>query len=457
MNKRVSTILSILMILVVGVFASATAYADNFGYTPGIDVLYVKVNGDEVSDNETIRTNIERDQELEITIKLRSYVDLENVEVSAYITGYEYNDEDRISDVEVLPSVEANVEYLVKLKVKLPQNVEKDDYKLRVSIADRYSALATFNYNLKVSAPKHEVYIKDVILNPAEEVKAGRSLIANVRLKNVGAQDEEDIKIKAEVEELDNVEDTYYMDELKADESKTSEDLLLRIPSSTKPGTYTLKVTIEYNNDHDSDTKRVDFRVLESDIATSTTTTTPQQNTTTTTPPVVNPPQGNGVLINYDSNSKVLTQGEGGAIYSVTITNQGATAKSFVIDASGAEWATVRMSPGNVVVVNPGESKAVYVYVSANEDAPVGTHEISASIKSGTEVIGTATFKADVVEAGKKSFDQSLFNSILTYLLIALAIVLVLVVVVLVMTRGNRGAKKKEQKEEEFDTAQSYY
>jgi len=61
MNKSVSTILSILMILVVGVFASATAYADNFGYTPGIDVLYVKVNGDEVSDNETIRTNIERD------------------------------------------------------------------------------------------------------------------------------------------------------------------------------------------------------------------------------------------------------------------------------------------------------------------------------------------------------------------------------------------------------------
>ena len=457
MNKSASIILSIVMIMVVAVVASAAANADNFGYTPGIDVLYVKVNGDEVTDNQTISTYLQRGQDLEITVKLRSYVNLTNVEVSTYLSGYEYNSDgdERISDVQELPEVDANVDYPVTLKIKLPDLVQTDNYKLRVSIADRNSALATFNYNLKVDAPTHEIEIKDVTLSPAESVKAGRSLIANVRLKNFGAQSEEDIKITAKVAELDGVEDTYYINEIGADESKSSEDLLLRIPMDAKPGVYTLKVEADYNNGHDKATDEVEFEVLKGDVAasgtsgTATTPTTPQPNTTTPTTPT----QSNNVLINYDANTKVLTQGEGGAIYSVTIANQGATARSFVVDVSGVDWATVRMSPGNMVVVNPGESKAVYVYVSANEDASVGTHDISATIKSGSDVVGTAAFKADVVEA-KASLNQTSFNSILTYLLVALVIVLVIVVIVLVVSRGKGPSRKQEG---EFDNTQSYY
>ena len=142
------------------------------------------------------------------------------------------------------------------------------------------------------------------------------------------------------------------MDTLDADEAKTSEDLLLRIPSDTKPGTYTIKITAYYNNDDDTATKEIEFDVLESDVAAPSTPATPSTPTTPSTPSTPSAPSS-GVLINYDSNSKVLTQGEGGAIYSVTIANQGTAAKSFVIDASGVDWATVRMSPGNVVVVNP--------------------------------------------------------------------------------------------------------
>lgn len=455
MNKSISTIISIVMLMVVAVFASASVNADNFGYTPGIDVLYVKVNGDQVSENETIRTNLERDQELEVLVKLQSHVNLTDVEVSSYISGYEYNDDDRISDVEYLPDVEANVEYPIKLELELPQIVEKDDYKLRVAISDRYSSLASFNYNLKVDAPEYELKIRDIILSPAEKVKAGRSLIANVRLKNIGSQDEEDIRVEAEVEEL-GISDVTYINEIEEDDSETSDDLLLRIPVEAEPGLYTLKTTTEFNNDHDKVVEEVEFEVLESDLD-----LTPsddeeeeedQEDGADEEEDEEDSASGN-ILINYDSNSKVLTQGEGGSIYSMTITNEGNTAKSFIVDVSGVDWATVRLSPGNVVVVEPGQSKAVYVYTSANENAEVGTHDFNAVIKSDSEVIGTATFNADVVESSA-SFDQTSFNTILTYLLIALVIVLALIVVVLIVTK-NKGGRKGE--EEEFDATQSYY
>jgi hypothetical protein len=126
-----------------------------------------------------------------------------------------------------------------------------------------------------------------------------------------------------------------------------------------------------------------------------------------------------------------------------------------VIDAAGVDWATIRMSPGNLVVVNPGETKAVYIYATAKEDAAVGSHEFSAVIKSGNTVAGTATFKADVVESGA-SMNKSGFNSILMYLLIAFVIVLAIAVIVLAVSR-NKGGHAKKQETAEFDSAQSYY
>jgi len=451
---RKQTVFGILIMLIVTVFASASVVADNFGYTPGIDVQYVKINGEEVSDNATIRSSLERNQELEITVKLRSMVNLTDVDVSAFISGYEYNDQanERISDVYVLDSTEAGVDYIAKLKVTLPDIMDKSDYKLRVAIADRYSSLAVFNYNLKVEAPPHDIEIRDIILNPAEEVKAGRSLIANVRVKNVGAQTEDDIKIKVEVPELSGVQDTYYLDHLESDKSETSEDLLLRIPADTKPGTYTVKATVYCDNDHSKVIDEVEFVILKSDVATTTPTapTTPASNGTTPT----TPSQDQNVIVNFDSNTKVLTRGEGGAIYSITATNNGATAKSLVFDIAGVDWASVRMSPGNLIVVNPGESKAVYVYASANEDAAVGEHAFSANVKSGNTVVGTVNFKADVVE-GQATLKSSTLNAVLIYLLIALVIVVILVLVVYGVTRAKKGSR--ETKEPEFDMGQSYY
>lgn len=461
MNKSITTVFSIIILMLATVFMSAAANAGNFGYTPGMDVIYLEINDFPVSDDEVVRINFDRDQELEINMKVLALLNLSDVEVSAYITGYKYNEDERLSDVEYFAEMESGVEYPIKLAVDLPQLIETDDYKLRVSISDRYSSIATFNFNLKVDAPENELKIKDIILNPADKVKAGRSLITNVRLKNIGQATEEDVRIQAEVREL-GISDVVFMDELDEEETRTSDDLLLRIPMDTKPGMYTMRVTVEYDNDHEKTVEDVDFEVVEGDVPqtpvcvtcgntnndnTNTNNNNNNDNTNTDTTPAKDQ-----VTINYDSNSKVITQGEGGAIYSITITNAGTTAKSFVIDASGVDWATVRMSPGNVAVVSPGESKAVYVYASANENAAVGTHEFTATIKSADKVVGTATFKADVVESSG-SFDKTSFNSILMYLLIALVIVLVLVVVVLIVTKG----KKNEPQEEEFDSTQSYY
>ena len=457
MNKK-TLLFGIIIILAMAVFAVSIKAADNSGIDPGVDVLEIKINGDTVTDNATISTSVERNQNLDISVKLRALVNNSNVDVTAYISGYDNNNnpDERISDVKTYENMESNVEYNAKLSIKLPDIMDQADYTLRILVATRDSDTKSFNYNLKIDAPTHELAIKDIILNPADSIKAGRSLIANVRIKNIGNKTENDIKVKTEIESLDGVQATYYMDNLESDISKTSEDMLLRIPAETKPGFYTIKATVYYNNDHETVSKTADFQILPSDVAAPTTPSTPVIPTPNGTATPATPADQNNVLINFDSNTKVLTRGEGGAIYTITVSNNGATAKSFVFDAAGVDWANLKLSPGNMLVVNPGESKAVYIYVSANEETAVGEHAFSVNVKSGNTVMGTVNFNADVVEA-QSAVKSGTLNAVLMYLLIALVIVAVLVLIVFAVTRMNKKGGSKESKEPGFDMGQSYY
>jgi len=432
--KLVKTI-GIFLILLVSIFA-VPVLAGNFGENPGIDVLYVKINGDEVTDNESVRTQIERGNELDIVVKLQSDSNytMKDVEVSAFITGFEYNDNpnERLSDTTEPFDVDPNVVYTKKLTLKLPNVVEKDNYKLRVVVSDRYSSLKVFNYNLQIDAVRHAIQIKDVTLSD-DEIKAGRALIAVVRLKNIGDRTEEDVKVKVEIPAL-GVSATDYINEIESDESKSTEELYLRIPSNAKEGSYTVKTTLTYDNDHEKETREDSIKVLAAEEAVVGGTTNASQEK---------------VIVSVDSQTKVVTRGEGGAIFPVTITNEGTTAKSFTIEVDGVDWATVKMSPSNVVVLNPGETKAVYLYVAANEDASIGEHMFSVSVKSGDKVLETATFKADVIEA--QPTKESNVKTVLTWVLIVLIAILIVVGVIVAVQK----ARKPE--EPGTDLTQTYY
>lgn len=433
--------LGIFLMLLVSMFA-VPVLAGNFGEEPGIDVLYVKINGDEVTDNETVRTQLERGNELDITVKLQSDGNYtrNDVEVSAFITGFEYNDnsDERLSDTTEPFDVEPNVVYTKKLTLKLPDVVEQDSYKLRVIVSDRYSSLKVFNFNLLIDAKRHSIQIKDVTLSPDDEIKAGRALIAVVRIKNIGDRTEEDVKVKVEIPKL-GISATDYIDEIESDESKSSEELYLRIPANAKEGTYTVKTTITFDNDHEKETREDEIKVLASEVAGEV-----QQNATQQ--------PSERVVVSVDTQTKVVTRGEGGAIFPVTITNDGTTARSFTLTVDGVDWATVKISPSNVVVLNPGETKAVYLYVAANEDAALGEHMFGVSIKSGDKVLETATFKADVIES-RPVEKESAVKAVLTWVLIVLIAILIVVGVIVAVQKTRKGPEEPGTE----DLTQTYY
>lgn len=446
--KSVMKAFSILMVLVLAVFASASVRADNnFGATPGIDVLYVKVNGDTVSNNQTIQTEFQRNNNLSVEVKLQSQdnATMQDVEVSAFIDGYEFNSNpnERLSDATEPFAVMPNVVYTKNLQLSLPGIMQNDSYKLRVVVADRYSSLNVYNYNLLVDSVAHAIQIKDVTLTPSDTVQAGKSLLAVVRLKNVGADTEQDVRVNVAIPDL-GVSATGYINSIDPDTSKSSEELYLRLPIDAAKGIYGVVTTVTYNNDHSDATRTDNINVLASPVQPQTSNNTPQ--TTAGTQPAT-------TVVSADTNTKVVSQGEGGAIYPITITNQGLTAQSYTLSVDGVDWATTRWSPSNLVVVNPGESKAVYLYVSANEGTSVGERMFSVAVNSGNTVLQQIPLKADVIES-QAAASQTDVKTVLEYVLLVLIAVLVVVAIV-VAVRKAKG--KNEGGETAEDLTQTYY
>ena len=157
---------------------------------------------------------------------------------------------ERISDSTPLFDADKDVRYVKKLRLSLPDEVEEDDYKLRVVISDRNGAEVVETYDLKVDVPRHKLRIEDVTLFPGNMVKGDQAVLAKVRLKNKGERDERDVKVTVSVPEL-GLRSTAFVDEIEVEEEKSSEEVYLRLPKCpTKLGDQSLVVEVSYDNDH---------------------------------------------------------------------------------------------------------------------------------------------------------------------------------------------------------------
>ena len=89
-------------------------------------------------------------------------------------------------------------------------------------------------------------------------------------------------------------------------------------------------------------------------------------------------------------------QSGGEVAYPITLTNMGASSKTYTISADGAAWANFRVSPSNVLVIASEGSKAFTVFVSASKDAPVGDQTFTVTINSGDKVLKRLPLSLDV-------------------------------------------------------------
>ncbi|MBW3003717.1 putative S-layer protein [Candidatus Woesearchaeota archaeon] len=416
MNSKFKILGVLTVFLIVALAATVSAL-------PSIEE--VKVNGNEYKAN----TVIERADTLELKLEVFAQNNETDIQISAEILGYEYSDFEDLEDTTHNFDMTAGDTEFKTLKLKIPEEMDKDYFDVRVRVGTKTGSSNEYLYRIHVKGDRHLLKIKKVYLSPENEVKAGGTLIAKVKVKNIGEQDEDDVSVRVAIPEL-GLSEVEPMGEIEEGETETSEELYLRIPRDAEAGEYTAVVTVEYD-EYEKVTQEYPVEVLASE--------TLKQEPKADEKPAV---------IQVSVEKQDVTKGQAGAIYPVTISNPGSEAKTFTLTAD-AEWADIRVSPSNVVVVNSEDSEVVYVYVSAKDTAAAGEQVFGLEVKSGEEA-KSVTLKANVLEAPKSGSNT---KRVLEIGLIVLVIILVIVGLVVAFSRG----RKDEDLEEPEVADQTYY
>lgn len=228
------------------------------------------------------KLNIERDQDFELKLELFAVNDVKDIEIRAFISGYEFNDIKSISDRIGPFDFYENVTYVKKMTLSLPDDVDTDDYQLRLVISDRFNEQVTYNYALQVDSQRHDVKIEDITLS-SSSVKAGQAVLASVRLENLGQKTEDDVKVVVSIPSF-NLSGTDYIEEIKVDKQEETEEVFLKLPKCAAPGVYDVNVEAVYNDGHDKVSDSAKVTVVEDETCNPAPIVVVQQNQTQ--PPV---------------------------------------------------------------------------------------------------------------------------------------------------------------------------
>ncbi len=419
-------ILFLVGVAAISVFASAALPVSN---------VQVEVEDRNVYGGSVTIPGLDKDNEIEVEVSFTANQDIEEVEIEAEIksTGHK----DSVSDTITGFDVHSGANYLKTLTLSLPQRMENlRNYDLLVTITGRINSTHTdyvvVNGDIDISSKQHQIQIKDVVLNPEEEVQAGRSLLTTIRVKNRGEGKEEDVKVKVSIPAL-GISASDYIDEIDAeggdDDSTTSEELYLRIPEDAVSGEYTVKTEVTYDDGDEKETATATISIAGAEAAAT-------------------PASAPRTIIAVPELVQDVAKEGSAVVYPITITNSGSASRTYTITVDGANWADFAISPSNVVVIGAAESKAVYVAVAAKESATAGENTFAVTIKSDDTVLKEIPLKVNVLESAKSGV------SLKKALEISLVILVVLIVIIgLIVGLGKLKGKEDETQEEK----ETYY
>lgn len=482
--KTILNALVMIMLFLTSIVAVAAVPPSAVVDIPGVVVEFVKINGDEVTNGGDIKDTFERGEKISIRLKIASTTwpgaqqpacldannnpirdqnnnivvpdangacangvpgvftpinaaeDVRNAAVLAWITGDEHFPLVQVSETFDL---EAKTRDDVEFELQVPQNLnleDGDEYKLNLLVSARGLSVAQYQFDLKIEAQRHNVVIRDVVISPSRQVLAGRPFTVMARVQNLGEKDEEGIKIVAKVPAFGlAAESADFIDQIDGgseDDSVTSEQIYLRIPADAKPGIYDVVVEALYDDYTKKETTITKIEVVNPSYQDA------AQPGEQPAEPQSSSQKGKTV-ITVGPEMQDVVKGQGGAIYPVTIANQGAVAKNYVVGVTGTEpFATVQLSPSNVVTLESGASETVYVYVSAREDAQVGAHTFAVEVRAADKLLQQMSLTANVVE-GSTTAPQSDLRRGLEVGLIVLIVVLIVLGLVIAFARSRKG------------------
>ena len=433
--KNFSVMILALFIMMIAVPVVHAALNDT------VNIEWVKVDGDEVpvvQDEYSHADNLkmERGEEFDIKVKLQANVDIEDLEVTAEITGDKYRSyrHDMTYDYEGPFDLDENDSDIVKLTLKIPEDLQREDdddyYKLRIRVADKDSFSFEQTYQLTIDGidDASAIRIDDFSFTP-QDVVVGRAFTALVRVENLGDDSLDDLKVTVSVPSL-NIQDTEYLDtddEIDPDDFQTFEELLLRIPMDAKPGTYDVEVMVEFDK-YQEVVETGSIKVVAEQSAD------------------MDEDQGSMVTATPTQEFAAGTS----AIYPILIENLGKNAKTYAITVSGlSEWATYTLEPSSVTTINGKSKDTVLLTVTAKDDVEAGEKAFVVSVDTPEDNVQKA-LTANIVEGNGTTTSWGKVQEGLTIGLIILVIILIILGLIIGFSKLRNTSDKDEE-------TQTYY
>lgn len=398
-----------------------------------IDFDEIEINGDTAEEGDILRVERGEDLEIRASVEANDTFDVEDAQIEAYIAGYRYIDEDEerakvtaYTDTFNLPSGNTRS---FDLDLEIPQDIDQKDAKIRMVVSDANSGdIKLLNYQLNIEGADEEnaVDIRDFVISPRTSIEAGRAASFNVRVQNYGDRDLDDASLRVRIPELD-LETFESINELDEDETQAFESLLLRIPQGTEPGDYTVEATVEY--DRFESTTVTDTVTVEAPADAEE--DRPALQTQVTAPDQVD-----------------INAGGQTSVFPVLIENQGTQSQTYTLGARGVNtWGTATFDPGNVVIVEPGQSRTVYLQLTADQNT-TGDKTFTVNIDADGDT-NSFTAVANVNAAQQPQTNgQTTVRTVLEWALVALIVVLIVLGLVLLFRQGGDGDGHNDDEDE---------
>ncbi|MFA5142209.1 MAG: hypothetical protein WC471_04535 [Candidatus Woesearchaeota archaeon] len=429
--KSLTKGLSALVLLLVALIGMAVPA---MAWTTAPTVRVIEINDRLVLPGETI--DVERGETLDIKVDLLADEDIDAVEVSAKLKGYEYNDETTTATTGLF-DLAADAVKQRHLSLTIPADFEGSTAELALVIEDEDVSIETYTYEVYVSSKRHDLSLDRVLPFDTSSnvvVKAGNFLTMKARIENLGEHEEEDVVFSAAIEGMEgmaNDADFIVLDDaIAAGDKETTEDLYIGVPMCAKPGDYNVVTKLLYNNDKTTVTKSFPIKVVASESNVC----------------VVNAPVASKVVV--PEVAQAVKAGQT-LVLPVTITNAASEAKNYVVSVVVGDMGAVRYNPANAMTVAAGATETMYVYVDVASDA-AGEKVLGLNVKAGNELVKEVTIKANV--EGEEGFNMGALG-LKRVLEIGLVVLIVLIVLVGLIIGFN---KLKDDDEDEEDE-KSYY
>ncbi len=408
------------------------AVSNDYNIDPfnGVEVDGTKIVPTMFGGNEVI---VERGQALPVDVLVHGFNNIDNIRVEASIKGYERGSIRAESDIFEL---DPNTDKKVSLVLDVPSDLDASKtYTLVVEVNDDRNGFA-WEYSLRVKEQRHLLNVLDVIFRPSSTVEAGRILRSVVRVENLGAKIEKDIKVTISIPELgvstrDFVDKLVTLNDKGDDESSLStNELLLQIPKDAKEGDYDVKVDIEYNRGSDIVTLRKSVHVL-------------GQKATA---------DDSDAIISIDSTTKALGRNEE-TTFKLTFANLAENRKLYNVEAVGAgTWADISIEP-SFLSVGANEAGELLVKVKSKENAALGQKVFTLKLTSDNKPLKEINLNVDVTEQ-TTGFGTPNLRKVLEVLFAVLILVLIVLALIIAFKRA-RGSEQGPGVE--TNSEQTYY